>query len=349
LRVGDRSVQGPRLSTDDEVRAYLRKSKISLDAAMEGELNRVLGAVAVDGAVMANLNEGKKIRGCLTCLVGEALGASPEVLPQRAVAVEFIQAASLIHDDYVDQDRLRRNKPALWTVAGARRAVLIGDVIFASAIGAMSELSREDGSVVSQAIALMSKGALHELIDPRDLSALVGSGDLSAGFYGRIIRLKTGILFGAACELGAIAAGAEESVRESVRNYGTDVGKAYQIADDLGDIKRRLTTCHIGREDIPTLVPVFASFAPEMIPYVLDRSRGVGTIEVGETVARLMRGAVGSMEKAVEGLLESAVSRLEDGLPPGAATEMLFRAPWVVIDMFKESEAREVSDRTRAP
>src|SRR4051812_24290921 len=84
------------------------------------------------------LADGKQARGCLTCLVSQALGGEITTAIPRAVAIECIQAACLIHDDYIDQDTMRRNRRATWTVEGARKAVLLGDIVFATAIQRMS-------------------------------------------------------------------------------------------------------------------------------------------------------------------------------------------------------------------
>ena len=165
--------------------------------------------------LMASLEAGKKIRGGLTCLVSEALGGTLESAVPRAISVEMIQVATLIHDDFVDQDTVRRGRPATWTVEGARRAVLIGDVIFASAIKMMSDLGREDGATVSDAIAQVSRGALHEPLDPLALAGEIESGRVNGRLYQKVIRLKTGILFGAACRLGAIAAGADDKLKDA--------------------------------------------------------------------------------------------------------------------------------------
>src|SRR3990172_8749684 len=130
-----------------DVQEYLRKRRILLDKAFRETLSGLLQSVPLRDTAffMDALAGGKKLRGCLACLICEALGGSLEAVIPRAVAVELIQAATLIHDDFVDQDRMRRNRPAVWTLAGARRAVLLGDVIFASAIKMMSELGRNDG------------------------------------------------------------------------------------------------------------------------------------------------------------------------------------------------------------
>ena len=157
------------------------------------------------------LVRGKMIRGCLLCLITNSLGGDLETAIPRAVAVELIQAASLIHDDIVDQDTVRRNHPATWTLEGARRAVLLGDLIFASAIKMMSDLGREDGSIISDAIAQVSRGAIQEPLDPLVLAREIESNRVDGSVYGKINHLKTGYLFGAACRLGAIGACADKA------------------------------------------------------------------------------------------------------------------------------------------
>ena len=154
---------------------YVARSRQSLDAAFRNTLQDLIGsALTCDLPFLVSaLGEGKKIRGCLTCVVGEALGADRGCLVPRAVAIELIQAATLIHDDFVDQDTTRRNRPAIWAVEGARRAVLVGDVIFAGAIRMMSEMSREDGLAVARAIAMISIGALHEPLSAANLGLLL--------------------------------------------------------------------------------------------------------------------------------------------------------------------------------
>ena len=209
------------------------------------------------------LADGKRIRGCLVCLVSEALGGKIEDAIPRAVAIECIQAASLIHDDYVDEDTRRRNRPATWTVEGPRKAVLLGDLIFALAMEKMMEISRWDGLAVAQAIATMASGAYQEPMDPQDLARGVTEGRYRPELYDRIIHLKTGVLFGAAAKVGAVAAGASPAMRTLAFEWGARVGEAYQIADDLEEV----TTLGARPENLPArisrLAPLFFRFREE--------------------------------------------------------------------------------------
>ena len=124
-----------------------------LDAALSSRIAAILpqGSTTAGCDLHPALTGGKKLRGILLGMIAEILGGDWDWALPRAVAVELIQAATLIHDDYVDQDRIRRHLPAVWTLAGARRAVLMGDVIFASAIRMMSEIGPDDGRILSRA------------------------------------------------------------------------------------------------------------------------------------------------------------------------------------------------------
>jgi len=317
---------------------YLTAQKPRLDEAFKKQLSLLLGNITMrdTAALMATLEAGKKIRGCLSCLISEALGATLESAMPRALAVELIQAATLIHDDFVDQDTVRGGRPAAWTLEGARRAVLIGDVIFAAAIKMMSDLGREDGASVSQAIAQVSKGALHEPLDPLALTQEIESDRWNDGSYEEIIHLKTGILFGAACHLGAIAAGANGRLREVTYRYGLRIGEAYQIADDLKEVKQHLDTRTIHPKQMAALAPTFLFFVGEMRPYILTILQGK-SLDVGDAAAESFKRAAKLMEQEITHRLQSAVSEIEEDFPHNGYRELARKTPWDLIRMFNES------------
>jgi hypothetical protein len=269
-------------------------------------------------------------------MMGEALGGQLESTIPRAVAVELIQAATLIHDDFVDQDTLRRNKPAAWTLEGARRAVLIGDVIFATAIKMMNDLGWEDGSVVSDAIAQVSKGALHEPLNPLDVIRKIESDRMDHQWYDKIIHLKTGILFGTACRLGAIAASTDIRTRESSYRYGLRIGEAYQIADDMKEVKQHLSTRSIRPEQMASLVPAFLYFADGIRPRMVKILKGESP-DVNDPVWDLFARASVLMEETIEGRLKSAVSEIQEDFATRQYKELVRTAPWDLVRLFNRS------------
>jgi geranylgeranyl pyrophosphate synthase len=164
-------------------------------------------------ALRAILSRGKRLRACLACLVAEALGAGVEAA---------MPAASLVHDDFVDGDALRHGKPAAWTVLEPRRAVLLADMMFATAIERMARCGAAEVGALAHAIAATARGAFQETLG-------------QSASYRRINQAKTGSLFAAAARLGALAARARAAEVEAAHEFGALAGEAYQLADDLAD------------------------------------------------------------------------------------------------------------------
>jgi len=269
-------------------------------------------------AVRDVLHGGKRLRGCLVCLVNDALGGDPAAAVPRAMAVECVQAASLIHDDFVDGDTLRRARPATWTVQGARRAVLLGDVIFATALRRMAELGREDGLVLTRAIATMAAGAYQEptlASDPgHDASAD------AAHLYPRLVHLKTGVLFGAAAQLGALAARVPAPLAAKAFSYGALVGQAYQIADDVHD----WLGAPPDAAQCPLLAPALWHFCAEAGP------AGEFLVPTPANAERWRPVLRERMEAALEDRLQQAIAAA-GLLPCGAQADLLRAAPHAIV------------------
>lgn len=320
---------------------YAESLKPALDAAFAEQLTRLLGETGHCRSWGEEnlLTGGKKIRGSLLCLVAATLGGTLEGALPRAIAVELIQTATLIHDDYVDQHRTRRNKAAVWTLEGARRAVLLGDIVFASAIQTMSELGREDGLIVSRAIAEVSRGAYREPLNPEALLAEIEAERADGALYGKIISLKTGFLFGAACQLGAVAAGAGERLQQTWRHYGMKIGEAYQIADDLHDVERALRTRSITASELAPLAPALLFFAGEIRPFLLEALRQESLALEG-LLLQHFQAATEAMKGEKESRLRAAVAEIGGDSPDNHLSRLARQAPWDLIRMFDEAGSR---------
>ena len=146
-----------------------------------------------------------------------------------AAAVEFIHTATLLHDDVVDGSNLRRGKVAAHLIWGAPSSVLVGDFLFARAFELMVETGQMRAlAVLARASGVISEGEVLQLTRAHDLN-------LDQDTYLQIIRAKTAELFAAAAESGAIGAGATEPQVEALRDYGLNLGLAFQLADDALD------------------------------------------------------------------------------------------------------------------
>lgn len=321
----------------DDFRAYSARVRPLVEESFMKELSSIFDAPSarVCSSLFPELQAGKKLRGCLTCMIAEALGGRLESAVPRAVAIELIQAATLIHDDFVDQDTTRRNRPALWTLEGSRRAVLIGDVIFASAISMMNDIGREDGRVISKAIAEIARGALSEPLELVNADTRLQS-DQACSLYDEIIRLKTGILFASACQLGALTAGREAEVQERLYQFGLRLGEAYQIADDLKEIKECVLAGGAGiTRKLAAVVPAVMRFSPEWRPSLLTDSDGQ---EYDSAIREVLFLAAGCMEDEIERRLAMALHEIDLGAAvDSASADWMRAASRDIIDIFNES------------
>ncbi|MDQ6619687.1 MAG: polyprenyl synthetase family protein [Pseudomonadota bacterium] len=262
--------------------------------------------------------EGKSVRGCLVLLVCEALGGRPRDALPRAVLLECVQAATLVHDDIVDSDALRRGAPALWTEIGERRAVLLGDLMFATALVHAARLSHADVCTLAEAIATVASGAYREPMDARDLAAVPAAAH--ASLYERLIHCKTGALFGAAGELGALAAGASGSRREAAIAFATHLGEAYQMADDVTDL---LCPSFAPRtaQSAAALAVLSTHFAPEA-----GNERAAGACAAAIDPSRLAMRVKREIDRRV------ALARAQvDAFATGTAAELLHAAAEFIV------------------
>jgi hypothetical protein len=316
-------------------RDYAASIRTPLNTSLTAHLAQVLGDTPApqSGEALQLLTHGKKARGSLLCLVTAALGGTLESALPRAAAVELIQTATLIHDDFVDQHTTRRGAPALWTIEGARKAVLLGDVLFASAIRMMSELGRAEGQIVSQAIAEISRGAYQEPLDQRSLVDAIEAGLVNAALYEKIVRLKTGVLFGAACQLGALAAHAGAAVERCWQRYGLRIGEAYQIADDLHEVERHLLAPAVDGGDLAALAPALLFFTPSIQPSLIEAARRDSS-SVDGALRSHFETARQTMSREVEVRLRAAVAEIEDRVPENGYARLTRETPWGLIEMF---------------
>ncbi|MDX6693667.1 MAG: octaprenyl-diphosphate synthase [Blastocatellia bacterium] len=174
---------------------------------------------------------GKRVRPALTLLANYAVGgeaARPNSIRMAAV-MEFLHTATLVHDDIIDNAETRRNRPSINSRFGNQTAVLMGDWLYMSAFEtSLAERSLPILDILTTVTRKMTEGELLQL-------TLLGRTDLSEAQYLDILQRKTAFLFSACCEIGAILGGADEERQSALRNYGLQLGTAFQLIDDLLD------------------------------------------------------------------------------------------------------------------
>ena len=172
---------------------------------------------------------GKRMRPLLVLLAGKALGCCDERQVRFAAVVEFIHTATLLHDDVVDVSALRRGRPTANTEFGNAPSVLVGDFLYTRAFQLMVQLDNMDLlRHMADTTNVIAEGEVLQLVR-------AGDPDTSEQQYLDVITRKTAILFAAACYGAAILSGSDEGTRENLRQFGLNLGIAFQLVDDLLD------------------------------------------------------------------------------------------------------------------
>ena len=181
---------------------------------------------------------GKRIRPVLALAFCDALGGDIEKALPAACALEMIHTYSLIHDDLpcMDDDVLRRGKPTNHVVYGECTATLAGDALQSLAFETLASAPLESGRIV-RCLKILSEAAGYRGMCQGQFLDMEGEGkSLTAEALTRINNLKTGALLSAACRMGAAAAGADEKQLEAAGTFGSLLGLAFQIRDDVLDV-----------------------------------------------------------------------------------------------------------------
>lgn len=187
--------------------------------------SEVVGAV---GRHVVN-SGGKRVRPALLFFAAELCSYTGPRCVQVAAAVELLHTATLLHDDVVDTSDLRRGRPSANALWGNRRAVLVGDFLYARA----SAMIVEDGDpdillIFTDTIRRMAEGELLQLERSFDPS-------VTEAYYFEVIGRKSAALLSASCEAGAVLGGVTRAERRRLAEFGREVGIAFQLRDDALD------------------------------------------------------------------------------------------------------------------
>ncbi len=170
------------------------------------------------------LSEGKRVRPTVTILSCEAAGGESEDAVDFAVGIELVHNASLVVDDIIDESAVRRGTESAWASFGYGPALITSDGLLGEAFALFSTDERAM-QVVAEAMVELGEGEATELV----------ARPTSESEYMDLARRKTGALFRAAAELGAVAADADARTVEAFGEYAEGVGVAFQIRDDVLD------------------------------------------------------------------------------------------------------------------
>jgi geranylgeranyl diphosphate synthase type I len=210
------------------VEPVLRDAVARLDPLTARVANYHLGWADPAGGPVAP--GGKSLRPALAILSGRAAGGSAEQYLPVAAAVELVHAFSLLHDDIMDGDRMRRHRPAAWTVFGRSAAILTGDALLSLA----GELLLEDSTPGRVRAARGLAIATRELIAGQALDLeFERRSDVSLDECREMSTRKTGSLLACACSIGATAVDGPAPLVAALSAFGSEAGLAFQLTDDL--------------------------------------------------------------------------------------------------------------------
>ncbi|MEN6522079.1 MAG: polyprenyl synthetase family protein [Armatimonadota bacterium] len=226
-----------------DLKQYLKERKAIVDAALDRYLPPATDQPGVVHEAMrySTIDGGKRIRPILTLAGCDAVGGRMEMAMPAACALECIHAFSLIHDDLpcMDDDDLRRGRPTSHKVFGEAMALLAGDALFAFAFQLISETPKDVASDVVLDV-------WRKIAEATGTNGMVGGQVMDMLAQGRpssipeielIHRRKTGALLKVAIVTGGMLGGGSEEQVDALSCYGRNIGLAFQIADDILDIK----------------------------------------------------------------------------------------------------------------
>jgi geranylgeranyl diphosphate synthase type I len=203
---------------------YLDRRRDRVEERLQEVLDTVEPAELADGVGHVALSGGKRVRPTVTVLVCEALGGDLDDAVDFAVGIELVHNASLVIDDIIDESDLRRGHEAAWAKYGHGPAIITSDGLLGEAFALFSADERAMQAVAESMVDLGEGEATELVARPVDEAE-----------YMELARRKTGALFRAAAELGAIAADADGYTVETFGRYAERVGVAFQMRDDVLD------------------------------------------------------------------------------------------------------------------
>jgi len=211
-----------------EILAMVKDDLAAIEIALEQNLNPYLDLITKVARHIL-FSGGKRLRPLLMVLSARLCGYKGDYDKTLSTVFEYMHAASLLHDDLIDDASMRRGKPVAHSIWGNSAAILVGDFLLARSLS----ISAKTGDMkvirtIAKITENMSQGEIHQLMRKGEL-------DISEDEYMEVIRRKTAVLFQGACRISAIITAAPHEKEKALSDYGYNLGLAFQMADDLLD------------------------------------------------------------------------------------------------------------------
>jgi geranylgeranyl diphosphate synthase, type I len=279
---------------------------------------------------------GKRIRPTLVLLTAAAAGGKWQTALPAAAGIELIHNFSLLHDDIEDNSPVRRGRPTAWTQWGVPQAINTGDAMFSLAHLALLRLTETTTPEITLSATQILQATCLHLTQGQYLDISYETrDDLGIADYWPMITGKTAALIAACTELGGLISGANEQTRTAYRDFGLNLGLAFQVLDDLlgiwGDAaqigKSNASDLVAGKKSLPVLFGLEAKggfaarwqkgpITPEEVPALAAQLEEDGARFAAQNEAdRLTQKAISALERAnPQGNAGQALSDLADQL-----------------------------------
>ncbi len=211
-----------------EISAPIQSHLEPFDTVFDRSIRSKIGLVDLVAKYIIR-RKGKRVRPILVLLSAELCGGVTERTYRAAALVEILHTATLVHDDVIDEADTRRGFASINAIWRNKISILMGDYLLAK--GLLLSLEHDDFEflkITSTAVRRMSEGELHQIQKSRQMNNDEAS-------YLKIIGDKTASLLSTCCEIGAASATKDVTVWKKLREYGENVGLAFQIRDDVLD------------------------------------------------------------------------------------------------------------------
>lgn len=267
---------------------------------------------------------GKRLRPATVILAAEAVGSDLQTVLPAAVAVELVHNFTLMHDDIMDRDDVRRGMPAVHVKWGEPAAILAGDTLYSRAFEIITRMDNDPVRIV-KCIDILARTCT-EICEGQWLDVEFEHKDMvSEKEYIQMVEKKTAVLYGAACKIGALLGGSSLEVAEQMYEFGRMIGIGFQIYDDVLDI-----------------------VTPEE---VLGKVRGSDIMEGKKTLIAIhalnsgLKLEIFGKGKASKGQLEDAIRQLEEAgsieYARNVALSYISEGK-AKLDVLDDSEAKEI-------
>ena len=221
---------------------------------------------------------GKRLRPIMVLLAAKAVGGEEKSALNAAAAMEFVHSASLIFDDLIDKDRLRRNMPAVNVAFNDDKAISSGLFLASKGVQVLSDYKDPKiMKMIGWALVELSKGEMLDVIS--DIA-------IDVEHYLNIADLKTGSLFGASGGIGGLVGRGSRDEINALYNYGRAVGVAFQIRDDILDITGQTNAGKKERANLVLAHYLGETARRDRVTEMLDQNGGSNRDEAIEALRR---------------------------------------------------------------